>query len=157
MKALHLLLIIFTLSALSLKGQGFAEDKRATNNLSFQLFGPERFGLYYNHYLSDYFSLNTGVGWGTSSHIGFNYYPLKVRKCYYVGGQVCLETDPDLDSFTKNYGSQLGIYIPIGFHAISPKGFTFNCEVGYNFCNEDYSRHFIFAIRFGKTWLKQKK
>ena len=161
MKALYFLLIIFTLSALNLKGQGFAEDKRPTNTLSLQLFGPELFGIYFNHYLADYFSLNAGFGWGSSAHIGINYYPFKVRNCIYIGAQACLITQINLGDAASNYGNQVGFYFPIGIQLIAPKGFTFHIEGGYNIFKEDYSQRntqpVIFTIRIGHTWLKQKK
>lgn len=161
LRVVYILLILLVLSIPHLKGQGLPDDKRAKHTLLVQLFGPELFGLYYNHNLTDYFSLNAGFGWGTSGHIGFNYYPLKVRNCIYIGAQACLLTQINLGDYFTNYGSQTGIYFPVGLQLTALKGFTFQFEAGYNIFKEDYSQRntqpFIFAIRIGKTWFKQKR
>lgn len=109
-----------------------------------------------------YGSLNAGLGWSFNSHIGFNYYPFKVRPLsFYIGSQACLITEVNLDDPFTNYGSQAGIYFPVGFQITTLKGFTLQFEAGYNIFKEDYSQRnsqpTIFAIRIGKTWFKQKR
>lgn len=162
MRTFYILLILCALTSAKIKAQDIPENPKARNSLSFQLFGPELLGLYYNHYLSDHLSLNAGIGIGGNSHIGFNYYPFDISAArFYLGGQACLLTEIDLESIASNYGSQAAVYFPVGIQVTAPKGFTLHFEGGYNIFREDYSQRntqpFLYTIRIGKTWFKKKK
>ncbi len=161
MKTLLLFLILIVFLTKDIMSQNAPEFTKGTRSLSFQLFGPEVLGAYYNRYLSKNLSWNAGVGMGFNSHVGFNYYPFKVsRLSLYTGGQVCLLTEVDISSLFNIYGSQIGGYIPIGLQFTGPKGFTLHLEGGPNFFREDYSQRntqsFLYTVRIGKTWFKQK-
>ena len=155
-------MILFALTFNQLSAKEFPDSLRAKNSLTFQLFGPEVFGVCYNHYLSRHFSLNAGIGAGMCIHIGFNYYPLKVSPfSLYFGGQLCRLTLVDLGNLVENHGSQAGFYLPVGLQYTAPKGFTLQFEGGYIIFKEDWGQRntqpFLYTIRIGKTWFKQKK
>ena len=161
-KFISILVILFSLTFTALEAKEFQDSIRPSNSFSFQLFGPEMLGFYYNHYMSENVSANAGIGWGGNMHIGVNYYPLKVQQSsLYIGAQICRLTEVDLDQFIGNSGSQAGMFFPIGFQLTTHKGFILNFEVGYNIFKTDYSQRntqpFLFALRLGKTWFKHMR
>ena len=154
-------MIFISLTFIEVEAEDFQDNIKAKSSFSFQVLGPEMLGFHYNHYLSENISANAGIGWGGNLHIGVNYYPFKVgQSSFYIGTQICRLTEVDIDQFVGNYGAQPALYFPIGVQLTSKNGFTVHLEAGYNIFQENYSQRntqpFLFTLRLGKTWFKQK-
>jgi hypothetical protein len=155
-------LILASIAFSPAKANGIPDNAGPKSCLALQLFGPEALGLYYNHYLTKYVSVNAGIGLGGNAHLGSNFYPIKVRPAtIYVGLQVCRLTRINLNSLGKNYGGQAGLYFPIGVQLTSAEGITLMFEGGYNWFKDDYyqrnTQPFLFTFRVGKTWFNKQK
>jgi hypothetical protein len=115
-------LLLFLSFSFQTNGQKRFIYENGTQNFMFQLFGPEMIGIHYNYFMLDKLSVNTGLGWGLSTHIGLNYYLTK-RNNLYFGYQLCRITRISFDDPFTSYGSHLGYWftsnICFGIHHFS--------------------------------------
>jgi len=156
---MSLLFIIITFNH-SVVAQNDGVGLKGSTSLFGQTGGPEVIGVHINHNVSHRVSLNVGVGLLLDAHIGTNVYltnRVEKRKSLYLGAQ--LSNIREVNIIGSSRERQFGVYIPIGFEYIAPKGFTLQIDVGPNFVNDDYDQvntlAFFGSIKVGYTFRKK--
>lgn len=133
------------------------------SSLLLDIYGPEVIGIYFNYYINNRISVNTGLGIFLDFHLGTNVYLIrrnKSRHAIYIGGQIAhYRTIPVSFGWGDPHepDSQFGIYFPIGYEYCAKKNFTLQIDLGPNIVSEENwgqtnTYPLMFSIKIGKTF-----
>jgi hypothetical protein len=131
MKKITLIIsIILCSTAVFAQGNGDSIDGMRKNGISFNFLGTTPvIGLTYERILSQYMSLELGIG-SNSAGLGVKVMPSKIKESTMMFTTGLTTTYADYKDGWLANGKRVQLYVPIGMSYYGSKGFNFGLDVG---------------------------